>query len=37
MVTKILTVTFVSAVLIGLGVFVAYYAFELVFSFLDDD
>jgi hypothetical protein len=37
MVTKILTVAFVSVVLIGLGVFVAYYAFELAFHFLDDD
>jgi hypothetical protein len=37
MVTKILTVTFVSVVLIGLGVFVAYYAVELAFSFLDDE
>ena len=37
MVTRILTVAFVSVVLIGLGVFVAYYAFELAFHFLDDD
>ena len=33
MVTRILTVAFVSVVLIGLGVFVAYYAFELAFHF----
>jgi hypothetical protein len=31
MVTRILTVAFVSVVLIGLGVFVTYYAFELAF------
>jgi hypothetical protein len=37
MVTRILTVAFLSVVLLGLGVFVAYYALELAFHFLDDD
>jgi hypothetical protein len=37
MVARILSVAFVSVVLISLGVFVAYYAFELAFHFLDDD
>jgi hypothetical protein len=37
MVTRILTAAFVSVVLIGLVAFVAYYAFELAFHFLDDD